>query len=538
MALSYKKRMLIHDQDLGRVELKNIPLPQYMLNVNGTFTYSGRVLVTYSTKEDMDKKDYFNLVTLNHDGSDICEVFSGQIEQLEKANGIRWMCFEDNKRVLLGDYVLEAYPNLDETSSTKLVKVEYPKELTENPLIFCRWSEVIIAPDNTHMSWTTLTLHGAINYLGKLTKKEDKYLIEDICVISSTKMSEKDKDNPGFDIPLPIRGGEVKQFIWGGKALTMVGNGDSISESVVQDLESEDVIQITHTAGYEETTIFSFDEKLGVVMSPRFSPKTDMSILGLIPQPLSLPVRGKIINILYMYAVAGVRAFRPGNIGPVLIDIEKSKTLKRAHKGVNLSDPENKWVYYSPISWHIDSTKAMWVEKTRIVQGPEMCRLRMLELLDYKASPRVKIEKTPSCGQIPYAKPFEGSLDQDFHMDFPLKFKGKFSGYVENKIVEEESPKYVAVYENFSDDGKTFYQGYISVITPSGLFVPGKSIFEADLKVEGEHQGHMKLKLVFNRDSVHAPAMLSFEKDADGLAESRGFSSYDGITLKVEDMLP
>jgi hypothetical protein len=41
---------------------------------------------------------------------------------------------------------------------------------------------------------------------------------------------------------------------------------------------------------------------------------------------------------LYMYAVAGVRQFRAGNIGPVLIDIERSRH-EEGYQGVLLHDP-------------------------------------------------------------------------------------------------------------------------------------------------------------------------------------------------------
>ena len=81
-------------------------------------------------------------------------------------------------------------------------------------------------------------------------------------------------------------------------------------------------------------------------MSPRFSEKTNCAVFGLVPQPHCLSVRGKLINILYMYCVAGVRAFRKGNVGPALIEIEKSMK-GQGYRGVDLSDPEGRWVYYS-----------------------------------------------------------------------------------------------------------------------------------------------------------------------------------------------
>ncbi|MBP7344369.1 MAG: hypothetical protein WC554_15370 [Clostridia bacterium] len=528
--------MLIHDKNLGHIKLQDIPVPDGAYDFFGTYTYSGRVLVSYHSVNDPKEEDWYNVITINDDGSGLREIFSGVIPKIPGANGIRWMCFSDNKRILLGDYVLECSPDLDRCIHSELIPVKYPDEFNNAPGIFCRWSEIIIAPDNCHMAWTTLTMNTAVNYLAKLVRNEKNYSLKEVCVISSTELAKPDQDNEGYSTLLPVRGGEVKQFIWGGKALTMVGNGDSITESVVQPLESNEIIQITDTPGYEETTIFSPDEKMGVVMSPRFSTKTNCAIFGLIPQPHSMITRSKMINILYMYCVAGVRAFRKGNVGPVLIDIERSKKEGRKYEGVNLSDPEGRWVYYSPISWHPDSTRAMWNERTRMTEGPTKCRLRMCHLLDYTSKGAVPSFVTPDMKDIPYAKSFSLPKDQNIDEILPLMIKGKNRGRVVNSVEKAEQPVYISKYEDFSDDGKSIYNGYISVKAPSSIFAPGKTIFEADLEVKGVHNGEMKLRAVFNREGVHAPAMLSFNQGEDGKTESRGYSTYDGVTLKIEDM--
>jgi hypothetical protein len=529
---------MIHDQELGRVEVRSIPLPPEMEDIFGTYTYSGKVLVTYRRAEDRDRKDWYNAVTVNDDGSGLTKVFSGVIPQIDGANGIRWMCFPDNRRILLGDYVMECAPDIDRCEKAELVRLTYPDELMKLPGVFCRWSEVVIAPDNTHMCWTTLTMNGATNYLGKLVRSGDGYSLEDVCIVSTVDLCRPDPENEGCVIPLPVRGGEVKQFIWGGRALTMVGNGDSVTESVVQPLTSEEIIKITNTPGYEETTIFSPDEKLGVVMSPRFSGRTNCAVFGLVPQPHSMVVRGKIINILYMYCVAGVRAFRRGSVGPALIDIERSRTGGRGYLGVNLSDPEGKWVYYSPISWHPGSTRAMWNERTRLSDGPQRSRIQMCRLLDYKPREPVPASATPGPEQIPYALPLNGPKPQMPKDIFPMKIKGKASGFVINSCKDGAQPIYETIYKEFSDDGETVYNGRLAAIAPPSLFAAGKTVFEADLAVSGAHNGEMKLRAVFTRNSVHAPAMLSFALGEDGLPESRGFSTYDGVTLKVEDMEP
>src|SRR5690606_19700498 len=92
-----------HD-GIGRIEVSTIPLPESMKPVSGTYTYSGKVLVTYKTDQDSHIKDFYNVAVLNDDGTDFRVIFTGTIPTKPKANGIRFMPFQDNKRVLLGDY--------------------------------------------------------------------------------------------------------------------------------------------------------------------------------------------------------------------------------------------------------------------------------------------------------------------------------------------------------------------------------------------------------------------------------------------------
>lgn len=530
--------MLMQSEEFGRIEIGNIPLPEAMKDVLGTYTYSGRVLVSCCTSGEHDGKEWYRVVTVNDDGTDLRKVFDGEIPRLPGANGIRWMCFADNKRILLGDYILECRPDIDHCEEAGLVRLFYPEKVDHGSNIFFRWSEIIIAPDNEHMCWTMLTSSGSVNCLGRIRREADCYRLEDVYAISDGRSCMPDPEHEGCVIPLPARGGEVKQFLQGGRALSMAGGGDSVSESMVLPLDRDELIQITDTPGYEETTIFSPDEKLGVVMSPRFSERTNCAVFGLVPQPQSMAVRSKFINCLYMYCVSGVRAFRRGNIGPVLIDIGRSRREGCAYRGVDLSDPEGRWVYYSPISWHPDGAHAMWNESTRLAEGKKQNRLRVCRLLDWKPSEAVPAEKTPDADQVPYAIPLEHSELHTSEEVFPMKIMGKHSGYVMNECREGNPPVYQTTYHDYSEDGKTFYNGSMTVMAPANIFAPGETVVESDVRVTGEHVGEMKLRAVFRRRDVHSPAMLSFTPDEEGLPESRGWSSYDGVTLRIEDMEP
>lgn len=522
-------RELKHD-GLGRIIIKSVPLPAGVILQNGTYTYSGKVLISYKTRKDMNIPDYYNMAVLNDDGTDFKKIFSGVIPQKPKANGIRYMPYQDNKRVLLGDYVFECAPNIDKCKSTKLLPVVYPSSLEDDPRTTHHWSEIIIAPDNKHMSWTMLRSDiGAAAAIGVLERKKDKYVLENVQIISTVQSFKDDPNNPGFMIPQLIRGGEVKQFVKGGNAISLVGALHySTTDSVVQDLDSETVTQITYTPGYDETTIFSPDERLGIVMSTRFSKNTDPAIFGLMPRPLGTRSMGGLTGIQYMYAVDGVRKFREGNIGPVLIDVNRS-VYEEGYQGIQLNTDEN-WVYRSPMSWHPDGKRAMWLEMLRGT-GDSQIRLRIVKLLDYKPKKPVPIQ--PTTDNIPYAIKDLSVLDS-VYADIEGKIAGKHSGYA--TYLDHKSSDNAGLtetqYVNFSDDGVNFYNGYEKVHSNYA----GESRYEADLQLTGANQGEMKLRATFSVAGGPTPARLLFDIDADGKPKSYGYATYNGVTLHIEDL--
>ena len=91
---------------------------------------------------------------------------------------------------------------------------------------------------------------------------------------------------------------------------------------MLQNLESKEFTALNpFEPGYEETTILSPDEKLGIAMSTRFSPNTSFAILDLIPRPYSAYILSKLTMSVYQFCVNNVRNGNPGNIGPALYDI-------------------------------------------------------------------------------------------------------------------------------------------------------------------------------------------------------------------------
>jgi hypothetical protein len=517
------------DNGIGRVEVSTIPMPNGAMVYNSTYTYSGKVLVTYKTEKDMHDPDFYYIIVMDDDGSNIREVFTGIIPTVPKSNGIRYMPYQDNKRILLGDYVLECTPDIDTCSSAELIPIVYPPSIVEDPNTSHVWSEAIIAPDNVHMSWTILSGSGGAALIGELTRTSDVYVIKNAQIISTVSAFEEDLQNPGFLIPNPARGGEVKQFVRGGKAISVVGiMGNGTTDSIVQDLTTYERTQITYTPGYDETTIFSPDERLGVVMSSRFSEHTDPAIFGLIPRPYGSLATAGLMWSLYTYAISGVRMFRAGNIGPALIEIDRSMN-EPGYKGIQLTTDAN-WVFCSPMSWHPDGKRVMWMEMPK---GSEITqrRVQIGTLLDYE--PLAPVPFVTTTDDIPYGVKDLGLIYKG-NPDIEGKIAGKNSGYIDySRSSSGYSGKSETHYVNFSDDGKNFYNGY----EKTNFNLNAENRYEANLQLTGDIEGEMNFRSAFSAVFGTVPLKLLFEPDADGKPKSFGYASYNGITLNIEDLL-
>src|SRR5699024_6608263 len=529
------------DTEFGRIETRDVPLPGDVLDATATYTATGKVFILY--RADAEAPDWYQAAVVNDDGTNFRRIFSGVIAEHATANGIRHMMFQDNRRVLLGDYVIECGPDLDTCTSAVLVDVDYPWDLESSPLVSHHCSEVIVAPDDAHLAWTIRRADLCVDAaIGRLRRTADHYVIDDARLISTTEVLVADPDSAGYLVPQPMRGGEVKQFVQGGTAISIVGAVDgSLPDSVVQDLGSTELTQITRTPGYDETTIFSPDEKLGVVMSSRASEGTDLAVLGLLPRPHAALTGMGLAWATYAYTVTGVRQWRRGNVGPVLINIERSQN-EPGYQGVPLNSPDDSWVYISPMSWHPDGRRVLWPEMLRGSDQPgrlRQVRLRRAELLDHCPHPAVPVQPTPA--DIPYAlegADAERALRRQASPVVAGRIAGRDSGYLEYERRSAEGPAGRAVtissrYVDLSDDGRNFYSGYERVRAS----FDEDTVYEADLELSGHDSGEMHLRATWSALSGSAPAKLLFDPADDGRPMSHGFARYRDRTLRIEDLI-
>lgn len=514
--------------EIGRHHVSTIPFDRKQFVFSATYTPSGKVLVSYGKEGGEDRREV-NLAVMNDDGSKVRTIFSGKIPERGKDNGIRLMVFPDNTRIFLGDFVLECAGSLDTCKNPKLVPVEYPAEVASGDHVSHRWSEMIVAPDNRHIAWTTLLAnYSAVVFTGELRKSGGAYRIVHPQIVSTLNPFQPDPKHPDGVVPQPVLGGEVKQFVHGGTAISLVGAvGRDVPDSVVQSLVTGVKEAITDVPGYTETTIFSPDERLGITMTTRFSERTDPAILGLVPRPYPDSLNMDLSMIAYTYAVTGVRRGRSGNVGPALIDIEASKT-REGYQGIDLNTQEE-WVYYSPMSWHPGGKKAMWLEGRR---GGASRRMQVVTLPDYRPSAPVAAKVTPDrisygSSDLSAVKPYAQASQ-----NVEVKVYGRHSGY----ITYRRTPQGVTekTYFDFSDDGKSIYSGSERMeANPRG-----NSTYTARLRLEGPRPGTMDLKMTFGPLGGDLPARLIFAPDDKGVPLTHGYAEYVGRRIDVDRLVP
>jgi hypothetical protein len=362
---------------------------------------------------------------------------------------------------------------------------------------------------------------------GSLVRDPNGYRIADARIVSNLDLLRSDPAHADGVLPAQVRGGEVKQFVAGGTALSIAGmTGHDIPDSVVQVLDDGRMEAVTSTPGYTETTIFSPDESLGLVMTTRFSEATNPAVLGLLPRPYPDSLKMNLSMLAYTYAVTGVRRERPGNVGPALIDILRSKT-DPAYQGVNLNtDPE--WVYHSPMSWHPSGTKAMWIEGRRSSRGR---RIQIVELSDYTPGATVAPRPWPQdlAGSSADLSIIPSLATRDREID--ARVYGKVSGHLEYR---RKGGRIEKTYSDFSDDGRHVYSGFERMDADPR----GQSTYTAAIDLTGEIPGAMHLTVTFGPLSGDRPARLDFSPDASGAPASRGFAEYRGRRLEVAALVP
>ena len=139
---------------------------------------------------------------------------------------IRLIQFDDNKKILAGDYILECSPYIDDCQKSELLSVIYPPEALNIEGIYFVWSEIAVLPDE-FIAWSTLSMiHDNVNFIEKIERNETNYIITNVQIIITLWFIEYENKEKGILKHTILRGGEIKQFVNGGEDLTLAGSGD------------------------------------------------------------------------------------------------------------------------------------------------------------------------------------------------------------------------------------------------------------------------------------------------------------------------
>lgn len=98
---------------IGDVEISTLPIEPGITVRSATNTPSGKVLLSYADDANRSDPRYLKLAVMDDDGRHMQPIFSQRVPERAKDNGIRFMVFPYNKRVFLGDFIVECAPSLD-----------------------------------------------------------------------------------------------------------------------------------------------------------------------------------------------------------------------------------------------------------------------------------------------------------------------------------------------------------------------------------------------------------------------------------------
>ena len=503
-------------------EISTLKIPSDIQLDLSHYLPNGDIFLIYYRKNTENSTDIC-FGTISDNGDNFNEILCGNFTLAYKSNGWRGLPFSDNKRVLLGDYILECDKELSKCKNGSLILIDYPELLVNRSSIIFLWSEPIISPDDNYLAWTSLDrVFQSMNFIAKLERDETTYKLKNIKCISNN-MLEGYNNVTKILTPGVIRGGELKQFVDGGNAITEAGAiSYGLGRSIYQNLNNETIYPLSYVPGYDETTIISPDEKLGVTMSTRFSDKTNLAIVGLLPIPYSIYASSRIIQNAYSFSITNVRNEKNnnGNIGPVLIDINQAINDKN-YIGKNLHE-EDGWTFNSPISWHYSSKKALFmeIEKIRDDGKEQNRRIRRVNLKNYEPAEIKKEKKTPE--NIPYALSMEEALNKPTS----LVLDGKIVGKTGEIIFDMKQLSVNLTYNNYSEDNLIFYNGNILMNMD---YLKGENSYQVNVKMTGKETGNSDFRLTFNNTNNH----LLYDMGSDSKAKTYGSSTYGGKSIDV-----
>src|SRR3546814_2904385 len=85
---------------------------------------------------------------------------------------------------------------LDHCENPALLPVQYPAQVAGGDDIAHRWSEMVVAPDDRHIAWTTLLAnYSAMVFTGELQKEGAAYKIVNAQIVSTMDPFDRSEEH-------------------------------------------------------------------------------------------------------------------------------------------------------------------------------------------------------------------------------------------------------------------------------------------------------------------------------------------------------
>jgi hypothetical protein len=420
--------------------------------------------------------------------------------------------FPDGKRILWGDFtrafVLECTPSVLDCRSRKLLAVDVGDQAPATGGAVTLDNGVWhLAPDGRHLGWTASRLDTRPMLVGTLRREADRYVTTDVRTINPPgPSSPMDPDPRGWTNAGALY--ELKGFARGGRAVTYVSSQFEGNPDVFEvDLATGRRTRVTAHPDWDEDDAVSPDGRSLVLYSDRGMHRVDAA--GLLPRRsfIDYPLSANAA-VYYVGTPIGFQC----DLQPWLLpgggdaDGRLAGQPLYPYTGGDVHPQNN---VPGRGAWSPDSTKVALTEMSyRTGLGVNRLVVARLDRPPTKPMP-VASSRVGSWAVAPSA--YRGVTDGNATVRVHGLAAGTATIAYSGSIA---AGSFSVTYEGYSDDGRSFVDGYERVESGGFTLVPAHST--ANLVVPGAHTGHMRGDYWIGRRDGTPEASGGVDAELDG----------------------
>ncbi|HET7691246.1 MAG TPA: hypothetical protein VFK41_12740 [Nocardioidaceae bacterium] len=389
-------------------------------------------------------------------------------------------------------YFLECAPSVVQCDSAEIVPINLPSEglgsVTQN-------REVRVSPDHRWLAWTEVRIDGTRMTMGTLRREADGYVLDDLWVI-----------NPSYDLQagtsddwrkaMPLY--EFKNFAQGGRIAYYASFEDAQNYDVWRlDLATGERRRVTTDVEWNEGTVTSPDGSSFVNGSSRG--RARMAPFAQLPRPPFVDFGVYVLTGRYSLGGDNRRCL----LEPWLLDSD-GQSGEYFGQPIN---PENEpgWGSHGPGSWSPDGTRYTFWERNYAGGDPES-RAVVAHLPARSPAPAAAPPSTPRPAWATPRDQWNGTLDDVG----TFVIRGKASGRAVLTLanLNPNTTSASVTYLNYSDDGRTYLNGYETSVNPFALLA---GTWKADLRLTGAHRGFLKADVTSRQKTLEGTLVSEYD---------------------------